>query len=50
VCVDDAVGRSGIDDELGVFDHPGRSSACGINRYDLVVITVDNQRRHVDFL
>ena len=48
--VGDPVGRAGIHDELGIFDDPGRSSAGGINRYDLVAIAVDNKRRHIDFL
>src|SRR5262245_11832267 len=43
VRVDDAVGRSGIYDELGVFDHPCRSSAGGINLYDTFMCMRDHK-------
>src|SRR5579883_2982488 len=42
--------RAGIDLQSGALDDLGRHHAGGPDRHDLIVVAVDDERRHVDFL
>ncbi len=41
---------SGVDDQLGVFDNFRGGATRRIDRYYLVVVAVNNERRHVELL
>jgi uncharacterized protein YeaO (DUF488 family) len=42
-----AVGRAGIDDQFGILDELGGGATGGVNRDDLIVVAVDDERGHV---
>ncbi len=46
----DAVRRSGIVDVLGALDQPGRLDGGILDRNDLVVLPVQDERRHIELL
>src|SRR5690242_21952755 len=50
VRVGDAVRRAFVDDQLAVLDQLRRRAAGSIDRHDLVVVAVDDQRGHVEAL
>src|SRR5687768_8022689 len=50
VRVGDAVRRAFVDDELAVLDQLRRGAAGRVDRHDLVVVAVDDQRGHVEAL
>ncbi len=50
VRVGQAMWRTRIDDQLGVFDLRGSGFTSDVEWHDLIVITVDQQGGHVEFL
>ena len=44
----EAMRRAGIDDELCSLDKFRGRSAGGVNRHDLIVVTVDDESGHID--
>src|SRR5690606_32720055 len=50
VCVRDAVWTSFVNDELAARDELVRDASGDIDRYDLIVIAVHDERRNVELL
>ncbi len=50
MCGGDAVRRAGIVDVLGALDQPGGLDGGILDRNDLVILPVQDERRHVELL
>jgi hypothetical protein len=50
MCIGQTMGAARIDLQRRIFDELRREHGRGRDRYDLIVIAVDDQRRHIEFL